>query len=110
MRERLLDRIHAQCCVGITPAYAGKTHQENHFRYQTRDHPRVCGKDPSTRRHVENIRGSPPRMRERLRIDSKDEVRGGITPAYAGKTKINAVARSYDEDHPRVCGKDSRRL
>ena len=30
--------------------------------------------------------------------------RVGITPAYAGKSKPNAVQSRPDEDHPRVCG------
>ena len=32
--------------VGITPAYAGKSHFATSFRLSRRDHPRVCGEKP----------------------------------------------------------------
>ncbi len=51
--------------------------------------------------------GSPPRMRER-HVKFAIALRGhGITPAYAGKTTFSLFCSFLNEDHPRVCGKDS---
>ena len=50
----------------ITPAYAGKRHDELGRRLEGQDHPRVCGEKPS----------------QRVRISRSS----GITPAYAGKS------------------------
>ena len=33
---------------------------------------------------------------------------GGITPAYAGKSKSTFIGQSPAEDHPRVCGEKSK--
>ena len=52
--------------VGITPAYAGKSHSVPAFSKVLRDHPRLCGeKSKSLTEKERNLR---------------------ITPAYAGKS------------------------
>ena len=86
MRERPDQNIIIGKYEGITPAYAGKTSLPALANCCIRDHPRVCGKD-ITRKSVSLAeRGSPPRMRERLKqgLITEDDI--GITPAYAGKT------------------------
>ena len=78
--------------------------------YLIQDHPRMCGKDkkhfPGTSFHS----GSPPHVRERL-VPGWNSLRElGITPACAGKTRHLARPILIAQDHPRMCGKDSRRL
>ncbi len=47
-------------------------------------------------------------MRERLSQGGEKETDFRITPAYAGKTLLRRVDGAGREDHPRVCGKDSK--
>ena len=49
-------------------------------------------------------------MRERRRASFFDLFLPGITPAYAGKTRCKTLRSIAARDHPRVCGKDCRRL
>ena len=55
---------------------------------------------------VTDISGSPPLVRERLRINFCYQEIQGITPARAGKTSSTFQAYSLNRDHPRSCGKD----
>ena len=50
--------------------------------------------------------GSPPRVREKLSKSRDFIVVVGITPACAGKTKIDGKLVQITGDHPRVCGKN----
>ena len=50
-----------------------------------RDHPRVCGEKYFTIRDKVAKKGSPPRMRGKAAFARLDDLRDGITPAYAGK-------------------------
>ena len=52
---------------------------------------------------------SPPRMRGKVIVRSRNAVQIGITPAYAGKRMLYARAVRRDRDHPRVCGEKVRR-
>ena len=106
MRERLDKRVTDNAQARITPAYAGKTCVPL-FPYQCDwDHPRVCGKDNREYTTIKSSKGSPPRMRERLKplLILSAVIR--ITPAYAGKTIGNIPQSKVVKDHPRVCGKD----
>ena len=47
---------------------------------------------------------SPPRVRGKVIVRSRNAVQIGITPAYAGKRMLYARAVRRDRDHPRVCG------
>ena len=106
MRERLMTGGVLKRMVRITPAYAGKTAFIAPFTFSLRDHPRVCGKDRARGAATLLEEGSPPRMRERLGNPGVAGNPGGITPAYAGKTKLSPVLQYRVQDHPRVCGKD----
>ena len=85
MRERPVEGQYPIVTRGITPAHAGKT--------------------PSRRRQ-RAVEGSPPRMRERRLFNPRFNSRFGITPAHAGKTLSGKLTSSWNEDHPRACGKD----
>ena len=66
----------------------------------------MCGKNLSDRERKIIEEGSPPRVREeRLNIQKFDNERR-ITPACAGRTKMETVQTISNEDHPRVCGKN----
>ena len=71
---------------GITPAYAGKRlHRFDHCRLQ-RDHPRVCGEKRFVDVAKGPHRGSPPRMRGKVKYNKVRAQQDRITPAYAGKS------------------------
>ena len=53
------------------------------------------------------VTGSPPRVREKHAINELHRLRGGITPACAGKTPKVSETVSNQRDHPRVCGKNA---
>ena len=52
------------------------------------------------------IPGSPPRMRGKLRMIPFVCEFSGITPADAGKTKLNSIVYNSYMDHPRGCGEN----
>ena len=107
MRERLFALLQCSLPCRITPAYAGKTSSCSNLTRDYKDHPRVCGKDLVFSFPHKGFVGSPPRMRERrsgVQIPARS-IR--ITPAYAGKTFGGYPNVCANEDHPRVCGKDS---
>ena len=73
--------------VGITPAYAGKSPPHTRYTHTQWDHPRLCG-EKSRRCEMEiDVRGSPPPMRGKGYRVSLPASGGGITPAYAGKSR-----------------------
>ena len=90
--------------VGITPAYAGKRSGPLPPSSRTRDHPRVCGETPCPPAGRGHRRGSPPRMRGNAKQIQPTAGYQGITPAYAGKRKQEAIQKNKCGDHPRVCG------
>ena len=110
VRERLGNFYALFCENRITPARAGKTFQLVTPFMIFEDHSRSCGKDKlllwTTRRQW----GSLPLVRERrnIRLSIKNGVR--ITPARAGKTKIQSSGITTRKDHSRSCGKDANRF
>ena len=104
VREPLCIYGHDIDKVGITPACAGTTRQDNGQRRAGEDHPRVCGNHPRSRKLRPFWTGSPPRVRE-PQIEDLDELEADrITPACAGTTLMKTVYDFTDGDHPRVCG------
>ena len=97
--------------AGITPAYAGKSHNLFGFMAHERDHPRVCGEKTKNRQSKKHLKGSPPRMRgkEKERMDKKHSC--GITPAYAGKSRGLPLNRCrLLGSPPRMRGKGSKSM
>ena len=89
---------------GITPAYAGKRLAAADSHGAERDHPRVCGEKPQSRKAPRRYQGSPPRMRGKASGLPSLRSTGGITPAYAGKSSCRFILCKIPRDHPRVCG------
>ena len=94
-------------CIGITPAYAGKSGPCPDRVPPAGDHPRVCGEKSQSTSASPRALGSPPRMRGKGVKQSNSRIRMGITPAYAGKSCIYRSTTSISWDHPRVCGEKS---
>ena len=72
--------------AGITPAHAGKTVQPFSCKEVSQDHPRACGENTFNAASGISLKGSPPRMRGKLRDYELAYGGEGITPAHAGKT------------------------
>ena len=53
---------------------------------------------------LSSVSGSPPRMRGKDRGAVIVRPPPGITPAYAGKSRVSPTNSSPSWDHPRVCG------
>ena len=76
----------AVSCIGITPAYAGKSLCFGDIGFQVLDHPRLCGeKPPDTFGQLTQL-GSPPPMRGKVPQFYFSQTVYRITPAYAGKS------------------------
>ena len=89
---------------GITPAWAGKARIRPVTGTPPRDHPRVGGEGNIDCDSGEPPPGSPPRGRGRHHSCQHWPLRGGITPAWAGKAMPAVVVGYMSWDHPRVGG------
>ena len=89
---------------GITPAYAGKRIKLRKRHSICRDHPRVCGEKDKAAEKAQHLRGSPPRVRGKVRHAHYSTTLVGITPACAGKSNMIFLRQHVRKDHPRVCG------
>ena len=107
MRGRDSLRSSRASGLGITPAYAGKSHKVRLQAPGRWDHPRVCGEELMTRSAAPAGAGSPPRMRGRGCVIHFSCPPYGITPAYAGKSAGGHGGQSGRRDHPRVCGEEA---
>ena len=104
VRGKGLERFEPLRCVGITPAYAGKSSTATRAARSTGDHPHVCGEKLLAQLRTGSIEGSPPRMRRKGHRSIHPVPQRGITPAYAGKSLRLGNNPSTSWDHPRVCG------
>ena len=104
MRGKETDSRRQCCSAGITPAYAGKRTLFCLAGRRNRDHPRVCGEKGRTGALDVVQRGSPPRMRGKVRELLFSFHCARITPAYAGKSLLDKCNCVVFRDHPRVCG------
>ena len=95
------------CCAGchrITPACAGKSCNLSGVLCQFRDHPRVCGEKHPQFGTLCFTMGSPPRVRGKGWRTVAEALMIGITPACAGKSRLQGSNLQLPGDHPRVCG------
>ena len=90
----------------ITPAHAGKTSKSALTGCSPPDHPRACGENSDASRTPTTTNGSPPRMRGKPSC-CRPFIRSlGITPAHAGKTRLEFIDKLLVTDHPRACGEN----
>ena len=104
VRGKDYDSARIRCQLGITPACAGKRFNSSSMLKQMGDHPRVCGEKDIRTRETIFRKGSPPRVRGKVRARSALSMSFRITPACAGKSTFPRFLPSNVEDHPRVCG------
>ena len=88
----------------ITPACAGTTSRRAACVSLSWDHPRVCGDYAAVKGKIDNLVGSPPRVRGLLSASYAAVVGDRITPACAGTTPQMRPVPDPHGDHPRVCG------
>ena len=106
VRGKLCSQYVQPFSFRITPAGAGKTGRRLRCLGFGQDHPRRCGENFDFTDAQLRGKGSPPQVRGKLDSRSHNHVLTRITPAGAGKTNINRVARHNAEDHPRRCGEN----
>ena len=86
MRGKLPIVMLPTAWTRITPADAGKTILALLCNSYSGDHPRGCGENKTDPKEVALKKGSPPRMRGKLKSPSQYCSAVRITPADAGKT------------------------
>ena len=96
--------------AGITPADAGKTSLHRPPSFCARDHPRGCGENLHFLLGAAVAQGSPPRMRGKHPAVGGCRYAAGITPADAGKTRLQRRINMQNEDHPRGCGENMKEV
>ena len=89
---------------GITPAYAGNTRQAILYHCNGWDHPRLRGEHSANSAFGFIVSGSPPPTRGTLFILVTSAGISGITPAYAGNTRLQKKRSFIYRDHPRLRG------
>ena len=124
MRGKVSDFTYRTFATRITPAYAGKSRPDFPDLRPAWDHPRICGEKSNSvicvlpfwdhpricgeklnHDRVPGVgKGSPPRMRGKVKGIKLFLRCAGITPAYAGKRLSHPVRVGMSRDHPRVCG------
>mgnify|MGYP001732259215 CR=1 FL=1 len=93
-------------CLGLIPAWAGKTPGSSKARQSSPAHPRVGGENSCWYCLMALNVGSSPRGRGKHVAARGERRRGRLIPAWAGKTpRFSHVARSF-EAHPRVGGEN----
>ena len=93
MRGQVSDGVMEMIKLGITPAHAGKSLRLPNNHVRIRDHPRACGEKVVTTLKSARTKGSPPRMRGKVRVEKLDYFGPGITPAHAGKRRFYISSR-----------------
>ena len=102
--EHAMVPVVAEVAGGSPPRMRGAPVRGSRSCRSSRDHPRVCGEHSAYMTISANVLGSPPRMRG-ARLSALPSVPyPGITPAYAGSTKVTKSTITRNWDHPRVCG------
>ena len=93
----------------ITPAQAGRSPYFLYGKKDYKDHPRIGGEKAELTAAVISAMGSPPRRRGKALHRVKNDLRYGITPAWAGKSTVVLPTPGYLWDHPRVGGEKGTR-
>ena len=108
MRGKAKCRRRAQRMRRITPAYAGKSLFHPAVVSIPWDHPRICGEKAKGSSLTTSKSGSPPHMRGKDDSFAESWCTSGITPAYAGKSRVAQFVDCCAWDHPRICGEKYR--
>ena len=106
-RGTLMQSDIQQRKARITPAYAGNTNKIQCYKIKWRDHPRLRGEHALKKRQTTSVRGSPPPTRGTPVKLFLNLFFPGITPAYAGNTRLPKPYSQILGDHPRLRGEHS---
>ena len=109
VREIHVRVIPLSSLLRITPACAGNTTVYFKNTNLTEDHPRMCGKYPACAFSFSLSLGSPPHVREIQVARQAPTCKSRITPACAGNTTLAQENMYLLQDHPRMCGKYTKR-
>ncbi len=106
VRGKLSPRNNTIASHGITPACARKTQGQTPSKNGDKDHPRMCGENPTYQQPDVHRLGSPPHVRGKPHAGEILPSLTRITPACAGKTYSHGSKETYNRDHPRMCGEN----
>ena len=109
LRETRFKPLSILLIFRITPAPAGNTEVNLRLVCLREDHPRACGKHWWCGVCMYVVLGSPPRLRETPYISPSTPPPTRITPAPAGNTTRWLTCVTLIGDHPRACGKHTRK-
>ena len=102
--EKLVFHVGQRGQRGSPPRGRGKVFDPYFLEYGSKDHPRVGGEKLLQFALPLLLTGSPPRGRGKGRPPCTVQTIQRITPAWAGKSFLDAFDGLGDEDHPRVGG------
>ena len=107
MRGKRVNLVKGLWEGRITPAGAGKTSKDVLQGEPATDHPRRCGENRLSLIARCRREGSPPQVRGKHTLSRVGRLLVRITPAGAGKTRIQILRGGQHQDHPRRCGENS---
>ena len=110
VRGKLTSRTFISDKVRITPAGAGKTFSPPPMFPNKQDHPRRCGENAYLHLLYDTIHGSPPQVRGKPQCKNVRSMARRITPAGAGKTNAGGLNTALNQDHPRRCGENTKKI
>ena len=106
-RGKQITPVARNFTIGLIPAWAGKTHTSNRRSRTSRAHPRVGGENPTPKGRTMAHTGSSPRGRGKPSAPRRPHARGGLIPAWAGKTRRHDCFHRGVGAHPRVGGENA---
>ena len=92
--------------TGLIPAWAGKTKARVGRIDERGAHPRMGGENDAHHIKLSLSHGSSPHGRGKLRTVRRLPLRGGLIPAWAGKTWANRPTTPLRPTHPRMGGEN----
>jgi len=103
---RTVCRVGAGDLAGLIAARAGRTRRPRGVTAAVRLIPRACEADIVTVVAVRRWWGLIPRVRGRRPAPGIHNVRRGLIPACAGRTRASSRSTIWCRAHPRECGAD----
>ena len=105
-RGKLKALLADKTAEGLIPAHAGKTEASGRARVRRKAHPRSRGENMSTTVRTPAAVGSSPLTRGKQRYPVESNLRYGLIPAHAGKTRCCCANARRTSAHPRSRGEN----
>ena len=109
-RGKDMDTLQTVHDARITPAWAGKRWTVAGTVAARWDHPRMGGEKKRMPVKTDKRMGSPPHGRGKADPRRHRTRQAGITPAWAGKSRLPRVLYLAHEDHPRMGGEKTKKI